>query len=237
VELVGILRLLARRPILVAIGAVAAIAAGVLALGGETEKTGTASARLMLDTAKSQLSHQAPAGADTLTWRTVLLAYHAGSRPLRNRIANEVGIRRNELALVYPNLAEPFAPAVLPARAAEKAAVISEKYILSVDVDEIVPIISLAAEAPDRGAAARLVEAALRALDNAGTPAQLTPRLQGLSVEPLGPVRSKAIVHKSNPLLGVGLAIVLFGVWSTGVALIPRLLSGWRDAPRAPQPA
>jgi hypothetical protein len=236
VELLGILRPLARRPILVLIGAVVALAVGLSAAGGETKTTGTASARLMLDTANSQLTHQAPPGADTLTWRSVLLAYQAGTRPLTERIAAELGIRRGELVVVYPDLANPYTPAALPARAAEMAAVIPEKYILSVDIDEIVPIISLAAEAPDRGAAARLVAAALRALEHAGTPAQLTPGIQGLSAEAMGPVRSKAVVDKPNPLLGVGIAIVLFGVWCAGVALLPRLSSAWRDAARRPQP-
>jgi hypothetical protein len=236
VELLGILRPLARRPILVLIGALVAFAAGVLAAGEETKTTGTASARLMLDTARSQLTHDAPTGADTLTWRSVLLAYQAGTRPLTERIAAEVGIRRGELVVVYPDLADPYTPAALPARAAEMAGEISEKYILTVDIDEIVPIISLAAEAPDRGAAARLAAAALRALEDAGTTAQPRPGIQGLSAEAMGPVRSKAVVREPSPLLGPGVAIALFGIWCAGVALMPRLSSGWDSAPHRPRP-
>lgn len=236
-ELLPILRLLSRRPILVAFGAAAAIAVGVLAATGKTEESGTASVRLVLDTAKSQLIHQAPSGADTLTWRTVLLADLAGSMPVTDRIANEVGIQRSELVVVQPELSAPVMPATLPTRAATVAGVTSEKYVLTVSFDELLPIISLEAAAPNRRAAVRLVEAATGALEDTGTTAPATPGLQGLVVESMGPVRSKAIIHKPQPLLGVGLAIALFGIWAAGVALIPRLLSAWRHAGTRPQPA
>lgn len=236
-EIVGILRLLLRRPILIAIGAVAAIAVGILAAGGETKVTGTASARLVLDTAKSQLIYQAPSGAETLPWRAVLLADLSASKALTDRIASEVGIRRNELAVVHPELAAPVTPAALPTRAAEVAGVISEKYILTVRFNEPLPIISLEAEAPHRDAAVRLVEAAVGALKDTGTPAPTATGTQGLVVESVGPVRSKAIVRGPQRLLGPALAIVLFGVWCAGVALIPRRLSVWRAAGRLLHPA
>jgi hypothetical protein len=236
VELVAILRVLLRRPILTAIGAVAAIAAGVLAGSGETTKTGTASARLVVDTAKSQLIHQAPTGADTLLWRTVMLADLTASRPLMDRIASEVGVRRNQVVVVQPELAVPVIPATLPSRAAAVAGVIPEEYVLTVRFDELLPIISLEAEAPDRRAAARLVEAAGDALKDTGTPVRMTPRIQGLAVESVGPVRSKTIIDRPQPLLGVGIAIVVFTVWSAGVALIPRVRSAWRYTFRRPRP-
>ena len=236
-ELVGILRLLSRRPILVAIGAVVAIAVGVLAAGGQTQTSGTASARLVLDTAKSQLINQAPIGGDTLTWRTVLLTDLAASMPLTDRIADEVGIRRSELVVVQPELSAPAMPTALPTRAARVAGLISEKYLLTVSFDELLPIISLNAEAPARGAAVRLVEAATGALKDTGESARTTRQIQGLTVDSVGPVRSKAIIDKPQPLLGVALAMALFGLWSAGVALIPRLLSAWRHTGRRPQQA
>jgi hypothetical protein len=234
VELVAILRLLSRRPILVAIGAVLAIAVGVLAAGGKTERSGTASARVVLDTARSQLIHQAPRGSETLAWRAVLLAELAGSKALTDEIAGEAGIRPNELVVVYPELADPYLPAILPTRAAEVARVTSEKYILTVRFDEMLPIISLEAEAPNRGTAVRLVTAATGAIDDAGT-TQAGPQIQSLVVEGAGPVRSKTIVDKPQPLLGVVLAILLFGIWSAGVAVIPRLVSAWRQYGGRPQ--
>jgi hypothetical protein len=237
VELVALLRLLSRRPILIAIGAVLAIGMGVLAAGGETTRTGTASERLVLDTAKSQLIHQAPPGADTLTWRTVLLADLAGSRPLTDRIVHELGIKRSELVVVHPELTAPVMPATLATRAAEVAAVIREKYILTVSFDELLPIISLKAEAPDRRSAVRLVEAAVGTLKDTGTPARITPRIQGLVVQSVGPPRSRTIIDKPQPLLGIAVAIALFGLWCSGVALIPRLLRAWRDSGRPLQPA
>jgi hypothetical protein len=237
VELVPILRLLSRRPFLVAIGAAVAISLGLFAAGGETKTTGQASARLLLDTAKSQLIYQAPSGADTLTWRAAMLAELGGSRPVADRVAKEVGIQRNELAVVDPNLAAPVTPAALPNRAAEVAGLVSESYILTVRFDKVLPLISLEAEAPDRSAAVRIVEAAMGSLKEIGTPARTTPEIQGLVVESVGPVRSKAIVERPQPLLGLAIALGLFGLWASAVALIPRLLSAWRGAGRRAQPA
>ena len=237
VELVAILRSLSRRPILVAIGAVVAIAVGIVAAGGPTKKSGAASARVVLDTAKSQLIHQAPTGADTLPWRSVMLADLAGSMPVINRIATEVGIPRRELVVVHPELSAPVLPTTLPTSAATVAGVTSEKYVLTVSFAELLPIISLKAEAPDRGAAVRVVEAAMGALEDTGTSASTTGQIQGLVVERVGPVRSKAIVDRPQPLLGVAIAIALFCMWSAAVALIPHLLSAWRLASRRPQPA
>ena len=236
-ELVAILRLLLRRPVLTAIGAVAAIAVGVWAGSGETTKTGTASARLVLDTAKSQLIHQAPTGADTLLWRTVMLADLTASRPVMDRIASEAGVAASKLVVVHPELSVPVIPATLPSRAAAVASVIREEYVLTVRFDEFLPIISLEAEAPDRRAAVRLVEAAGDALEDTGMPARVTPLIQGLSVESVGPVRSEAIIDKPQPLLGVAIAIVVFVVWSAGVALIPRVRSAWRYTFERPRPA
>jgi hypothetical protein len=237
VELVAILRSLSRRPILVAIGAVVAIAVGVMTAGGPTKTSGTASARLVLDTAKSQLINQAPVGGETLTWRTVLLADLAGGDPLTDRIAGEVGIPRTELVVVQPELSAPVMPAALPTRAATVAGVTSEKYVLTVSFDELLPIISLQAEAPDRRAAVRLLDAAMGALKDTGRSTRTTAHLQGLTVDSVGPVRSKAIVDKPQPLLGVAVAMALFGLWSAGVALIPRLLGALRHPGRLPQQA
>ena len=232
-ELLGILRLLSRRRLLVAIGAVVAIAIGVLATGLTTQTSGKASARVMLDTANSQLTHGAPSGGDTLTWRSVILAYLAGSRALTDRIADQAGIRRNQLVVVYPTLEDPWRPAALPSKASEVANVVPEKYVLTVTFDELIPIISLKAEAPDRRASARLAAAAVSTLEEAATPTQVTPGIQGLAVESLGPVRSKAIVQRPQPLLGAAIALVLFGLWVACVAFIPLFLDALRRS-RAP---
>ena len=73
------------------------------------------------------------------------------------------------------------------------------------------------------------------AINDAGTSTQVGPQIQSLVVESAGPVRSKTIVDKPQPLLGVVLAILLFGIWSAGVAVIPRLVSAWRRYGGRPQ--
>jgi hypothetical protein len=237
VEFVPILRTLWRRRILVVVGALVSIALGVLAAGGETSRSGVASARVVMDTERSQLIYRAPSGHDTLPWRAQLLADLTASRPLRERIAKEVGIKEKELAVVLPQLNAPVIPSTLPSRASRVANATFEEYVLTVRFDELSPIITIDATAPSRGAAARLAGAASTALQDTGTPALVAPGIQGLAVESVGPVQSKEIVKKPKLVLGVALVVCLFGFWCGAVALGPRLLELWRSVAGRPQTA
>jgi uncharacterized protein involved in exopolysaccharide biosynthesis len=237
VEFVPILRALWRRRFLVLVGAVAAVALGVIAAGGETTRSGTASTRVVVDTEKSELIYQNPYGHDTLHWRADLLADLLASGPLREQVATEAGIKAKELAVVLPPLAVPVIPSTLPSRASKVANPTSDEYILTVHVDEVAPIISIEAAAPSRGAAARLAGAASAALQQTGTPTEVRPGIQGLAVESVGPVQSKEIVNKPKLVLGFALVVCLFCAWCGAIALGPRLLEAWRSFAERPQAA
>ena len=236
-EFVPILRALWRRRILVLVGALAAVALGVIAAGGQTTRSGTASARVVVDTEKSELIYQNPGGHDTLHWRADLLADLLDSGPLREQVATEAGINTKELGVVLPPLAVPVIPSTLPSRASKVANQTFYEYILTVHVDEVAPIISIEAAAPSRGAAARLAGTASAALQETGTPAQVTHGIQGLAVESVGPVQSKEIVNKPKLVLGFALVVCLFCAWCGAIALGPRLLEAWRGVAERPQAA
>jgi capsular polysaccharide biosynthesis protein len=237
VEFVPILRTLWRRRILVLLGALAAVALGVMAAGGETTRSGTASTRVVVDTEKSELIYQNPSGHDTLRWRADLLADLLASGPLREQVATQAGIRAKELAVVLPPLAVPVVPSTLPSRASKVANSVLDKYILTVHVDDVAPIISIEAAAPSRRAAARLAGAASATLQKTGTPAQVTRGIQGLAIESAGPVQSKEIVKKPKLVLGFALVVCLFCAWCGAIALGPRLLEAWRGVAERPQAA
>lgn len=236
-EFVPILRTLWRRRILVLIGAVASIALGLVAAGGETSRSGFASARVVLDTERSQLIYRAPSGHGTLPWRAQLLADLTATRPVRERITTEVGIKDRELLVVLPQLDVPVIPSTLPSRASRAANATFEEYILTVRFDELAPLISIDATAPSREAASRLAGAASSALQDTGTPALVTPGIQGLAVESVGPVLSKEIVKKPKLVLGLALVLCVFGFWCGALALGPRLLDFWRAVAGRPQAA
>lgn len=219
------------------VGAVASIALGVISSGGEASRSGVASGRVVLDTPKSQLIHRAPRGHDTLPWRAELLADYLAVRPLRERIAKEVGIRTSELVVVHPPLTVPEVPTTLPARAARVANATFEDYILTVRFNELAPIISIEAAAPSREAAARLAGAASAAVQDTGTPSRVSPMIQGLVIESIGPVQSKELVDKPKLVLGVALGLGLFFIWCAAVALGSRSVEVLRALAGRPQAA
>ena len=85
-ELLGAVWILWERRVVVAIGVIVAVGAGLLAdrAGGANSgaaSPGTGTVRVVLDTGDSQLVKAAPRGADTLEMRAALLANRLGTTP------------------------------------------------------------------------------------------------------------------------------------------------------------
>ena len=235
-ELVPLLRELWRRRILVAAGAMAAIAVGVVLPTGGTARTGVASTRVVLDTQRSQLLNTAPAGADTLAWRGALLAELLVSDPVRRSIAHDIGVAPNRLAIVEPTLAVPTVPAALPRVASEAAAVTAEPYVLTVRFHEQLPIVSIEAAAPDRARASALARAATDALDAASSPSGAGRNVQAFVVDRIAPVQAKEVAAGIKPVVKLALPVLLFGCWCIAVIMLPALAGAVRGRRRI-QPA
>lgn len=236
-----LLHALARRRVALALGAVVALAVALAVGGPGSTSSGVAWTRVALDTPRSQVIEADPLGADSLVWRASLLVHLVATEPVKRQIAGRLGVRKDQVAVVDTSLAEPEAPASLPKAAAEAAATTVAPYVLTVYLSGTdLPIIALEAQAPDRRRAARLAAAAADVLKAAapaaGDPdivpaakaesaaALAYPRgLQGFVVEPVAPVRTKAIVERRLPTTALALSVLMFGLWCAGLALGPRL--------------
>jgi hypothetical protein len=233
VELLAILRLLRRDRVAVAAGAVLALVVAVHGLrGGGASHSGLAWTRVVLDTPKSELVSPAPAGADSLEWRAGLLAELTLSDPVRQQIARNAGIRADDLATVMPDLGAPVVAASMPQRASDAANVVAETNVLTVRTQEL-PIISIQAAAPEKAAAVRLADAAVRALEQQATPVA-TRETQGLLIERAAPTRAKEVVDGKGRALALGMAVFFFGFWCAGVLVLAPVVRALRAHGRTP---
>jgi hypothetical protein len=230
------------RRIFVSLGIVLAIAAAAKLAGGTGDSRASAEVRMLLDTPQSQLVNADPAGVETLPWRANLLSQLLGTELARQQIARGAAIPVDQLAVVDPDLATPAVPAPLPLAAAEAGVNPREVYLLSVHSDALIPLISLEAQAPDRGAAARLAEAAAHTLKISAAPADM-PGARSFIAEPVGPITTRSLPadHRTLLMLGgtlvmLGVAIVLFGLWCAGVVLVSAIARSKRLPETKPAP-
>lgn len=246
-EVIRVLRVLRPRRLLLAMGAIAALALAFALGGGESSSTGVAWTRVALDTPRSQVVEVNPLGADSLAWRASLLVHLMATESAKQRIAADLGVRPDQLAVVDPALSAPEVPASLPKAAAEAAGTSAAPYVLTVYLNgEALPIISIEAQAPDRPRAARLAIAAAAEL-KANAPRVDVPRLasarpaeavstyprgqQAFVIEDVAPVRTKPIVEREAPVKIVAVTIFLFAVWGACVAAArTRRLPWWRTS-------
>jgi hypothetical protein len=240
-ELVGLGRVLWRRRRLIALGAVVAIAIGIVLGGAPPARSGFAQTAVIVDTPRSQLVDNAPLGGDSMNWRASLLAHLMATEANKDALARRLGIRRDDLAVVDPALAIPEIASSLPKAASQMAGVTAVPYVLTVHLrDDTLPVIAIDAVAPDRQAASRLATAAREVLRAGAPPPQpeatvsdedatsdafrsdLT-QLQPFVVRDVGPVRAKAIVEGSFPVKAVGAAVFVFVLWTIAAVVLPLL--------------
>jgi hypothetical protein len=224
-EVLGVVRILWRRRLAVAVGLVVAAGLGLMSGGTDPTSTGVAATRVTLDTPRSQLVDVAPAGADTLAWRAGLLTHLAATEPVRRRIARRLGIRVDRLALVDPSVASPVVEASLPKAAAEVAALDNATpYVLTMSLaDGALPIISVEAQALDRTRAVRLARAGASLLESERS-SGAGARRQPFVVQRIAPIHAKTVVSNRGPVKSIAVSVFLFGLWCAGVALGPLLL-------------
>jgi hypothetical protein len=231
VEVVATLRMLWRRRVLVAVGALAAAAVFLAIEAGKTTEVTVARTGVVVDTPDSQLTHLAPRGADSLGWRAGLLADLMTSREARDRIAAEAGVDPRQLRITDPSLAIPPVPASLPRSAAEAAGLTPETYVLALRFDKLVPVIGIEAAAPERSTAIRLAEAAAAELKG-GAPAPEAAGKWPFVVEDVGPVRLREIGGGSRTTVALAIGAVLFVVWCAAIALVSAVAGAWRRGAR-----
>jgi hypothetical protein len=234
-ELLPILRLAWRRRLALGVGVVLALALGLLSARGAATHQGVASTRLVLDTPVSTLVDAAPKGAETLGWRTELLADLMTAWPARLQIAREAHVAVQQLEVVNPTLNTPVLPTTLPRRAVGVAASAAATSVLTVLADPALPMVSLEASAPSRDAAARLVAAGVSALKTAAAVAPDVPRTQPVVVQDAGSIQAADVRSGAGKKQVAAVCMAVFLLWSAMVLIVPGALTRARRSVGRPR--
>ena len=229
-----VLQFLRHRWLVLALGLLLSIAIASKIGGGPDETRAVAKGQVLLDTYRSQLADVRPALAATMPWRATLLGKLMETEAGKQRIAAQMGIPVEQLAIVDSELALPPVPASLP-KAATEAANVDAPYVLGLNSDGIVPLITITAQAPGPEGAAQLARAAADVLRATAAPGDASE--PDFSVKRVTPTETRSIVAGADRKQIVAIALTLFGLWCAGVALAPVLAGamrsvGSRSAPR-----
>jgi hypothetical protein len=219
-ELVGLLQVLWRFRIAVAVGAIAAIAVGLSLMAGGKSRVGAASMRAFLDTPTSLTADVNPPGMDTLEWRSQVLADLMSTSESRQHIARAMGIPIDSLDVRAPYMSVPPAAFPLPRTALEAVAVAPEPYALAIQSVDLPPLIEIDARAPTGERAARLAAAAVDALKAAAAVAVVPGKTEQFVVESAGPPQARELVRGPGRLKPAVISASVFGLWCAGIVVI-----------------
>jgi hypothetical protein len=103
--------------------------------------------------------------------------------------------------------------------------------VLTVYVNEALPIITADAQAPSPAAAAAIAGAAVTELNlylTSTAAADKVPDARRLVVKPLGPARSATVRRGPRKLFAIIAFIVVFGLWCAAIMLASGLARSWR---------
>lgn len=233
-ELLSVLRLLAAKRLLVALGAVAAVIVGLVASGAlgigpmsAAELTSAvASSRTLIDTPRP-LAADLGASDVTIDAQAVLLAESLADAAPRAALARRAGVPARELSVLSAGIEESVRSPL--ATAAEEAGQTpSGAYTLNVRAPPDVPIITVVAAAPDRLTAARLAAAAPPVLESLAA-SRAPTQSRRLSAERLGPVHVAEVTSGGmKPLIGIVGGVALLAMWCCGIVILSGLARTWR---------
>jgi|GEM_PF-1402740 len=247
-EAVAIIRLLWRQRFLVALGLVVALSIGIATaykvgfgfppkFESRQYQVGIASAEVLVDSPSSQVADIGGGSALTdvsgLASRSRLLANLMAVSPLKEQIARRAGIDPRTLVATAPSTDVTGADKVSPLDSKASGAGVNR---LSVEPNEILPIIGANATAATPELAARIAAAAvaeLKAYLNTIAAADRVPGARQLVISPLGPARSATVVEGPRRLFAFVAVLLVFGLWCAGIAGFNWLARGWREAAAA----
>ena len=218
-ELVTILRELWHRRTIVALVALvslivgAAVAFRLPSLESRKYEVGIATARILVDTPKSQVVEVAPQGSDTLGVRANLIASLMADGVVKDAIAKRAGLKLDELEGVAENTAGTSgAAAVEPTAFTADDHVLTTRVIQTPDGDRL-PIIDIETQAPDTAGAAKLANAAVAGLrdylDSRAASEEVTAAKR-LRFTSLGPARAAEFVRGPGIPMAIGAALFVF---------------------------
>lgn len=218
--LAGLLRALWRRRIAVGLGALLTIAVAVAgvhrAAGGAV--VASSSVRVLVDTSRSLVVDAKARGSATIDSRARLLGGLMAEDSAKLEIARRAGLRPAELAIAGPGAGAPPGIVTPLAEQAIAAALPVAPYLVSVEVDPSLPILSITATAPSRGQATRLGRVASGALTSV---ARRAPGgSHGMTIEPLGRPLVTVRAMGGGRAKALGGALAFFVLWCLGCVLL-----------------
>lgn len=238
-ELISILRVLARRRIAVAVGALVAALCGlwgagaVLAGGTRAATHGIAQSRVFVDTSSSYAGDLL-GGTEVLGTQAALLGALIAGQPQNAEIARRAGVPGGGIEILVRGITDPKVPSTLSRSAVPALESPRRSHSIVVRADSAVAIVTFEAAAPTTAAAARLAQAAVDVM-RATTTARAPSAGRSLVVDQLGPVRSLAATDADprGPLLGSAIAIALFAAWCSAIVVGTGITRAWRTLSRA----
>ena len=237
-ELVAIVRVLARRWRWAAAGALIAVAiAALAALGVETRPSAVAEVKVLVDTRGSRTVNLAN-GAEAIATQANLLAQAVLGDQQREALARAVGVGSRDLDISVSSTIAPPRPSRLAEHVEKVAGAPAQPYRLELIVSSDVLIVTVRATAPTINDALRLSDAAAN-LMNVIALARAPSRSRGLVVAPLGTVTARPLPATGNERLpGIAVALVAFVLWCGAVVVLPAIVRLLRSyAAPAPAPA
>jgi hypothetical protein len=235
--LVGLLRVLWRRRIAIAVGALLAIAVAVLGIqrGAGAAPTSSSLTQVLVDTPNSLVADAQARGASTIYIRARLLANLIVDDEAKAALAHKAGLQPSELAIAGPGAAAPPAVITPLAEQAIMVAKPNQPYLVSVEVAPNLPIVSIDANAPDRDQAVKLGRAAVETLS---TVAASAPGVgSSVAIEQLGGPLISTKAAPSGKAKALGGALVLFILWCLACVLFDSVVqrrnsrqAEWSDA-------
>jgi len=221
--LVGLLRVLWRRRIAVAVGALLAVAVAVAGIqrGAAPARTSSLS-KVLIDTPKSLVADAQAQGAGTIHTRAQLMGRLIADDNAKAAIARKAGLRPDQLAILGSGTAAP--PDVVTPLAEQALTVAKpiQPYLVAVEVEPSLSIVTIDANAPNREQAVRLDLAAVATLSS------VARRAPGggssVAVERLGKPLIVTKAAGGGGMKAVGGALAFLGLWCLGCVLFDRAL-------------
>lgn len=242
-EIMSALRLLRRRRLLVALGALAALALGAAASGyvaigpfaSGKIRSAIASVQIQIDTPEPLVA-DLRASELVIAAQTVLLAERLTSAEAQAQIARRAGVPAARLDVESSRTEIPGRASPLAREAAAAAGAPTGHYRVNVHAAAGVPIITVLAFAPDRALALKLARAAAPALDAVTAGSAANPQSQ-LRILPLAPARAVERTRGGpHPVLGVAATVIFFVAWCWLVLVADGAARAWRRHVRPPAP-
>jgi capsular polysaccharide biosynthesis protein len=235
VDFVTILRELWQRRALVAVVAIVAAVVGYLLAfqasfppKSRSYTVGVASARILVDTPRSQVVDVAPKGSEMLGARASVLANLMVEGDIKKGIAQRARLRPGQLhAMARSADGEMAAP---DSWSDPKAHVLTTSVLMNSDLVEL-PIIRVEAQAPDPARATTLANAAVGALSDyldSKAAAEQVSDGRRLRVRGLGAAQASVAARGPGRMVALAAAIFIFVLGCAAIVGVTALARAWR---------